>query len=381
MPTAEAGAAANVLTIEQLGEVYFKKYVSKKTAQPLSKSDRYRGHLIMRTTIERPNGVGVRFGGLDVLGITRHDLDALRDAQLVVRVEKFKDSRGRAQTWVRGGHVSANRCLVRLRAFYGRAVRGDYVAATPFRKGTESVVELFREAPRERRLAPDVFDADGALKEAGEERRLLAAAGPHLQALIVAALETGCRRGELLSLRWRQVRFDLNEIHLPAKQTKARRPRHLPMSLRLRALIEMRRTDPAGQDYGPDKFVFGDVAGDQVKSIDTAWENAVLKAHGVKVQRNGRAGLEPACRDALRRIDLHFHDLRREAASRLLEGGMPLNYLQRFIDHANISTTSRYLQGTPQGMHDALKRVEESRRAVPSTQSPLTIDTTKEVSH
>jgi len=100
----------------------------------------------MRTTIERPNGVGVRFGGLDVLGITRHDLDALRDAQLVVRVEKFKDSRGRAQTWVRGGHVSANRCLARLRAFYGWAVRGDYVAATPLKKGTESVVELFREA-------------------------------------------------------------------------------------------------------------------------------------------------------------------------------------------------------------------------------------------
>jgi hypothetical protein len=34
-----------------------------------------------------------------------------------------------------------------------------------------------------------------------EEGRLLAAAGPHLQALIVAALETGCRLGELLTMQ------------------------------------------------------------------------------------------------------------------------------------------------------------------------------------
>jgi hypothetical protein len=44
----------------------------------------------------------------------------------------------------------------RLRAFYSGAVRHDSVAATPFKKGTASVVEMFREAPRERRLAPDV---------------------------------------------------------------------------------------------------------------------------------------------------------------------------------------------------------------------------------
>ena len=38
------------------------------------------------------------------------------------------------------------------------------------------------------------------MKEPGEERRLLAAAGPRLQNLIIAALETCCRRGELLRL-------------------------------------------------------------------------------------------------------------------------------------------------------------------------------------
>jgi integrase len=362
---AEAAAVAASITIEQLGETYFKKYRIKKATppRPLSKNDRYRWDLIMRTMIERPNGATVRFGDLDVRSITRHDLDGLRDAQLVVRVEKFKDSRGRNQTWLRGGHVSANRSLRRLRGFFNWAVEEEHVEATPFKKkgSDKSAVEMYSEQARERRLAPDILDESGRLKEAGEERRLLAAAGPHLQALIVAAVESGCRKGELLTLQWHQVRFDLNEIHLPAKKTKARRPRHLPISTRLKALLEMRRTDPAGKDSGPDKFVFGDVAGEQIKNIDTAWDNAVLKAHGVKVERDGRSGLTPACREALRRINLDFHDLRREAASRLLEGGMPLSYVQLFIDHANISTTSRYLQGTAQGMHDALKKVEETR--------------------
>jgi len=221
---------------------------------------------------------------------------------------------------------------------------------------------LYGEGKRERRLAPNVLDADGKVKEPGEERRLLAAANPHLQALITAALETGCRVGELLSLQWWQVRFDLNEIHLPASKTKALRKREIPMSQRLRGLLEMRRTDPEGEDYPADTFVFGDVSGARVKSVKTAWENAVLKAHGVEVKREATGRLSAACRERFAAIDLNFHDLRREAGSQFLEHGMAPHYVQTFLDHANLSTTSRYLNVTGQGMHAALKRVEDEKR-------------------
>ena len=160
-----------------------------------------------------------------------------------MRTEKFPDSRGRNQTWHRGGLVGVNRCLGRLRAFYSWAVKGDYVTATPFKKGTETIVEMFSEAKRERRLQP----AHG--EQQGEQERIFNAANPHLQALIVAALETACRVGELLSLQWRQVRWDLNEIHLPAKKTKQVRRRELPMSRALQAMLQMRRHDPEGREY------------------------------------------------------------------------------------------------------------------------------------
>ena len=48
----------------------------------------------------------------------------------------------------------------------------------------------------------------------GEEQALLGAAGQWLQRLIIAALETGCRRGELLSLQWQDVSLSRGEIML-----------------------------------------------------------------------------------------------------------------------------------------------------------------------
>jgi integrase len=135
-------------------------------------------------------------------------------------------------------------------------------------------------------------------------------------------------------------RFDLNEIRLPAPNTKARRMRVLPISQRLRSLLEMRRHDPAGEPFSGEAFVFGNAVGEPIGSVDTAWH--------------------AACRRAKIR-GLNFHDLRREAGSRLLESGMPEHYVQRFLDHANLSTTSRYLKTTRRGMHEALRRVQERR--------------------
>jgi hypothetical protein len=58
---------------------------------------------------------------------------------------------------------------------------------------------------------------------------------------------------------------------------------------------------------------------------------------------------------------LNFHDPRLEVGSRFLEHGMAPHYVQAFLDHANLSTTSQYLNITSQGMHAAVRRVEKSR--------------------
>ncbi len=55
---------------------------------------------------------------------------------------------------------------------------------------------------------------------------------------------------------------------------------------------------------------------------------------------------------------LHFHHLRREFASRLLESSANLHDAQMFLGHANVSQTSTYLRSTPVRLEQALARLE-----------------------
>lgn len=181
-------------------------------------------------------------------------------------------------------------------------------------------------SPRTRRLEPD------------EEKRLLEHANPHLYALIVAALETGCRVGELLSLQWHQVRWAENVLLLTAAKTKTSEARDVPMTSRLRAVLEMRRQGPDGREHGPDAHVFGNETGGRIGTIKTAWRATCRRAEIT---------------------DLHFHDLRREFASRLLESGAANHDVRDWLGHANITTTSRYLATTRTRLQHVRKGFEE----------------------
>jgi len=71
----------------------------------------------------------------------------------------------------------------------------------------------------------------------------------------------------------------------------------------------------------------------------------------------------PACRRA-KLEDLHFHDLRREAGSRWLEGGVPRQTVRDWLGHTNVAQTSTYLASTLQGQHDAMTRFEPLRASL-----------------
>jgi integrase len=220
--------------------------------------------------------------------------------------------------------IAGNRDLALLRAAFNWAVLGGLVPATPFKVGTVSAIKLAREESRTRRLEP------------GEETRLLESARGGTRDLIIAALETGCRRGELLSLQWSQVRGDL---FLPAGKTKAKKPRRVPISSELQKVLAARRHDPAGDPLLPDAYVFGDEVGRRRHSIKTAWKLTCKRATVV---------------------GLHFHDLRREAGSRWMDAGVPLATIQRWLGHHNISQTSTYLAASGGGDADAMRLFEQA---------------------
>jgi integrase len=195
----------------------------------------------------------------------------------------------------------------------------------------------------------------------GEDAKLLEHAGTHLQRLIIGALETGCRKGELLSLTWRDVNLDRREMTIRAERTKTKTGRVIPISAKLAGILELAKTDPTGKDFTAEDFVFGDVVGHQVTDVKKAWETTVLKAHGHTPKWVRNNSLAPASREAFRAANLTFHDLRHEAGSRLLEAGWPLHNVAHMLGHANIAQTSTYLNATRVGLQDAMRRLDASR--------------------
>ena len=173
-------------------------------------------------------------------------------------------------------------------------------------------------------------------------------------------METGCRLGELLSIRWVDVDLERREIRVRGEHAKDEETRRLRISTRLADVLEMARTDPAGREYTQHAHVFG-VLGEPVKSIKQAWTVCVLRAHGYEPVWATGGKLAAGSRDALRTIDLHFHDLRHEAGSRWLEAGWPLHHVRAMLGHANVSQTDTYLNAARMGVHESMQRYAAGR--------------------
>jgi integrase len=152
-----------------------------------------------------------------------------------------------------------------------------------------------------------------------EEDELLEGCRGRFKALVLVALHTGMRRGELLRLTWEDVDFDQGFIHIT--QTKNGERRTLPINetvwsplttLRVRQDIPWVFHDEEGRQYGYIRNIF-------------LW----------------------ACKRAKIR-DFRFHDLRHTFASRLVMNGYPLATVSQLLGHKSIYMTMRYAHLSPE---------------------------------
>lgn len=293
------------------------------------------------------------------------------------------------------GRITADDLEVAFRAIEGRGIAKQTInkylqtvqhlqrwgakkgyLARPWFDADNRPAERVKPNRRTRRLEPDVLGPRGQVVQAGEERRLLDAANPWMQRLIIAALETGMRRGELLKLQWRHVDLHRGRFNLPAEMTKTATGRTVVVSARLRAVLDMVRTNPVtGQPQAGTAFVFGNAEGKAIASPKKSWEVAVLKAHGLKPvwDATGSKKLSAESRKHLHAIDLHFHDLRHEAGSRFIEAGWPLHHVQQTLGHADLKQTSTYLNATVQGIEESMRQMDVKRGYLQSVaQTPET---------
>ena len=165
------------------------------------------------------------------------------------------------------------------------------------------------------------------LDRADEADRLLDACAPHLRPVIVAALATGLRRGNLLALDWSQV--DLRHRVITV-MVKSRKPGGKALTVPIIAplMVELMALGP--KQNGPVFLRKGKPLG----SVKTAFRAACRRA--------GVTGFR-------------FHDLRHTCASWLIQAGVPLDVIQAILGHAHISTTQRYAHQRADGKRVAME--------------------------
>lgn len=132
---------------------------------------------------------------------------------------------------------------------------------------------------------------------------------PSLYSIVVVALETAMRQGEILNLRWEHINLKTRIAHLP--DTKNGTKRDVPLSMKARdALIRM-----GAQLKGK---VFSYTA----EGLKSTWRFMLIKL-----------GIQ----------NLHFHDLRHEAISRLFElGSLDMMEVAAISGHKSLSMLKRY---------------------------------------
>ncbi len=213
----------------------------------------------------------------------------------------------------------ANRVLALVSIIFAKAIEWAHLPTGSINPA--SGIKQFREPSRDRWLG------------AAEVSRLLVAVeeeeNPYHRAAFKLYLLVGCRRSELLSLRWGDI--DLERCTLFIRETKANRPHLLPLSA---AAVTIVSELPREHD-NPYLFPSPVLRGSHLADLKRPW-NRIRK----------RAGL----------TDIHLHDLRRTVGSMLAMDGASLQLIGKILNHSETRTTEVYARLTEDTTRDALER-------------------------
>ncbi len=195
--------------------------------------------------------------------------------------------------------------------------------------------KLLRKTAREELTAIRKYqEPDGRLRYLSgeaEANRLLQACEPWLKSIVLTAIHTGMRKGELLGLTWNCV--DMTHGFIRLKQTKNGKARALPFNETLWSLFSRLRTR---QDV---PWVFHDTEGSRWNDI--------------------RHPFGWAC-EAAGLTDFHFHDLRHTFASWLIMRGVPLATVSNLLGHTSPTMTLRYAHLSPKHLTSAVRVLDST---------------------
>jgi len=222
--------------------------------------------------------------------------------------------------------ASVNRELSTLRRMLNVAKRNKWILTNPFNDG-EPLILQSQETRRERILTED------------EERKMLdlcTGRRTHLRPILLTALDTGMRRGEILKLTWKEVSLEERLIYVRAFNNKLMKARWLAMTSRLEEALKI-LFDHSPKD--PDGLVFG-------------------------IKSNVRSSFRWIKRE-LKLLDTRFHDLRHTTATTLIREHVPLQEVARILGHTQVQTTFRYVNSDIETARRAAEALNNAKKSNP----------------
>lgn len=163
-----------------------------------------------------------------------------------------------------------------------------------------------------------------------EEKTLFEHLPERLKPLVICALKTGMRKGEILNLKWSNIDFNKNCIEL--LRTKSGKKRKIPISKILKDVFLKLKKDSKSE------YVFvnpqsNEPYNDIKKSFTTAVKAAKIK-------------------------NFRFHDLRHTFATRLIEKGVDIVVVKELLGHASITTTMIYVHSDAERKRNAINLID-----------------------
>ena len=277
-PAGDRAAKRNAATVADLAERFDKEHISVRLKASTAKE--YRGNL--------RRFILPALGRLAVPEITRAD------------VAKFHHD-------LRHIPYQANRCIEVISKMF---VLAEMWGLRPDGSNPRKHIRKYPEEKRER------FLSAAELRRIGDVLREMEIEGIELPSAILAArllILTGCRLGEIMTLKWEYVDFDEHALRLPDSKS-GKKTVHLGTPA-----VECLRT--AQRIHGNPWVITGTLPGKSLSDLQPFWQRT-----------RARAGLK----------DVRIHDLRHTFASTAVASGQGLPMIGKLLGHTQVQTTARY---------------------------------------
>jgi integrase len=246
---------------------------------------------------------------------------------------------------------SINRELDDLKACLNKAVEWGLLPENPLAKVKRYKVDnnvkpryLTQEEEQRLRLALDQREQQNRAKRTSHNQWLAERGRParpaltpfvyscHLTPMVLLAMNTGLRRGELFNLTWANVNLPKAQLTVAGEGAKSGKTRHIHLNKEaLAVLTRWQQSTKATQG-----LVFPSENGQRFDNINKSWWS-LLKEAGIEGFR--------------------FHDLRHHFASRLVMLGTDLNMVRELLGHSDYAMTLRYAHLAPEHKQEAVERL------------------------